>query len=181
MPTESKTMSKTMSKNTAIVLSDDELKGEQLALALAKAGMSDSIEAALIQLGLAISADEHEAARPKSAKEQAMALAASLGVDLKAKPASKLAADFDGIAKAFGKYSKHCFAADSENGTSLVTNSVCRQLVETGKASLAKTLDDVRKCLPTYSSAGHYNTLKRMLKEAGFTVHVQQGSFSLGK
>ena len=167
-------------KALASELTSEELKAEQLVFALAKAGMHDQIETALSQLGMAISAEEHEAARPKSAKEQALALAASLGLDLAMPKASgKLAVNIESLAKAFGKYGKHCYAADAENGTSLVTRSVTRQLVETGKCSLPETLADVRKHLPNYSSTGHYNTLKRLLKAEGFLVSVSQANFSI--
>ena len=163
-----------------IELTSEETKAEQLALALAKAGMHDQIETALVQLGLAVTADEHEAARPKTAKETALALAASLGLNL-AMPAKagKLALNLDSLAKAVEKYGKHAVIFDSENGTSICTHYMLNALANTGRVSLSDTLAHVRQYKPTYSSTGHYNTIKAMLKKAGYKVAVSQGFFSI--
>jgi len=181
---ENKAAENKAAENNAYELTAEELKAEQLAIALAYAGMAEQIEPALVTLGMATTQAEHEAARPKSAKDIAYAMAADLGLDLHAlKPAqagaATLAVSVEGLSKAFGKYGKHVFAPDTANGTSLVTHSVAKQLLESGKCSLPEVLKTVRQHLPNYASTGHYNTLKRMLKAEGFELNVAQASFSI--
>lgn len=190
---ESKTMAKNSTKNQQAIFANDEKSvleltaaeqaAEQAAIALHKANMADLIDAMLFKAGMATSEDEHKAARPQTAQEKAEAALQAIGLDLASlTPAKaeigKLAVDVKGIASCLGKYGKHCFAPDTANGTSLVTYSITKQLVETGKATLAKTLDDARQHLPTYSSTGHFNTCKRMLKEH-YTLNIWQGGFSI--
>lgn len=164
-------------------LTQAEQAAEQAALALHKAGMADLIDAMLFKAGVAIEEAEHKAAKPQTAQEKAEAALQAIGIDLASlKPAkastSALAVNVKDIAACLGKYGKHCFAPDTANGTSLVTHSITKQLVETGKATLAKTLDDARKHLPSYSSTGHFNTVKRLLKEH-YSLNVWQGGFSI--
>ena len=174
---------KSENKAQAIELTQAEQAAEQAALALHKAGMADLIDAMLAKAGMATEEAEHKAARPQTAQEKAEAALQAIGLDLASlTPAKaevgKLAVSIKDIASCLGKYGKHCFAADTANGTSIVTHSITAQLVETGKATLAKTLDDARQYLPTYSSTGHFNTCKRLLKEH-YALNVWQGGFSI--
>ena len=170
-------------KAQAIELTQAEQAAEQAALALHKAGMADLIEAMLFKAGMATEEAEHKAARPQTAQEKAEAALQAIGLDLasltpaKAK-VGKLAVSIKDIASCLGKYGKHCFAPDTTNGTSIETHSITKQLIETGKATLTKTLEDARKHLPSYSSTGHFNTCKRLLKEH-YSLNVWQGGFSI--
>ena len=171
------------SKTQAIELTQAEQAAEQAALALHKAGMADLIEAMLFKAGMAISEAEHDEARPMSEADKAKAALAAIGIDIaELKPetakAGKLAINKAGLVSAFGKYGKHVYAADTSNGTSLVTHEVAKQLLETGKCLLPEVLKAVRQHLPAYSSTGHYNTLKRMLK-AEYALNVWQAGFSI--
>lgn len=188
-----KNSTKNSTKNQQAIFANDEKSvleltaaeqaAEQAAIALHKAGMTALIDAMLFKAGMAASEDEHKAARPQTAQEKAEAALLAIGLDLASlTPAKaevgKLAVSVKDIASCLGKYGKHCFAPDTANGTSLVTHSITKQIIETGKATLAKTLDDARQYLPTYSSTGHFNTCKRLLKEH-YTLNVWQGGFSL--
>lgn len=159
---------------------------ERALFMLVKAGRTDLIDTAIVKSGMAITAEEHAAARPMSADEIAASALADIGLNMadltpQAAKASTLAVSLDSLAHAFGKYGKHCFAADASNGTSLVTHEVTRQLLEAGKCSLPDVLKAVRQHLPQYSSTGHYNTLKRMLKAEGYKLNVWQAGFSITK
>ena len=134
------------------------------------------VENLILTAGFAISNEEHEACKPIDKKEAA--LAALRGFLPVQASQSALTVSLKDIASCLGKYGKHCFAPDTDNGTSLVTHSIAKQLVETGKASLAKTLDDARAHLPQYSSTGHFNTCKRLLKEH-YALNVWQGGFAI--
>lgn len=168
---------------SAVELTAEEKAVESAVFALAAANLHHYVNAAIEKAGMAISQAEHDAARPLSAIDKAAAALAAVGVDIMSLEAdkaevSKLAVSIKDIASCLGKYGKHCFAPDTTNGTSIVTHSITAQLVETGKATLAKTLDDARQYLPTYSSTGHFNTCKRLLKEH-YSLHVWQGGFSI--
>lgn len=156
---------------------------ESAVIALAKANMHHYVNDAIVKAGMAISEAEHAACKPMSEADKAKAALAAIGIDIaELKPetakASKLAIDKAGLVSAFGKYGKHVYAADTSNGTSLVTHEVARQLLETGKCLLPEVLKAVRQHLPAYSSTGHYNTLKRMLK-AEYALNVWQAGFSI--
>ena len=158
---------------------------EAALLQAVKAGLlkGEAVNTAILKAGFSTSNEEHAACKPISAKEQAALALAAFGIDtaqLEAETAQagKLAVNVPDIAKALGKYGKHCFGADMANGTSIVTHSITAQLVNTGKATLAKTLDDARKYLPSYSSTGHFNTCKRLLKEH-YSLNVWQGGFAI--
>ena len=173
-------------KNVAIELTTDEQKAEQAAFALAKAGHASLIDGMLSACGMAISADEHNAARPLSDEEKAEQALKVLGLDLAslkatAKPAKagKLALNIDALAKAVEKYGKHAIVFDQDNGTSICTHFMLNRLAETGRVSLSDTLAHVRQYKPTYSSTGHYNTIKAMLKKAGYRVSIGQGFFTV--
>ena len=173
-----------MAENMAIT--EAEHKAEQAAIALHKAGMTALIDAMLHKAGVAITEAEHSEARPLSEADKAKAALAAIGLDLASLTADKatagnLAISVDGLARAFGKYGKHVFAADTANGTSLVTHNVAAQLLSTGKCLLPEVLKAVRQHLPNYSSTGHYNTLKRMLKAEGYKLNVWQAGFSITK
>ena len=167
----------------AEALTADEKAVESAILALAAANLHHYVNAAIEKAGMAFSAEEHAVCKPLSAIDKAAAALAAVGVDILSLEADKaevgkLAVSIKDIASCLGKYGKHCFAADTANGTSIVTHSITAQLVETGKATLAKTLDDARQYLPTYSSTGHFNTVKRLLKEH-YALNVWQGGFSI--
>ena len=161
---------------------------ESALLAAVAAGVlaDKAIEAAIFKAGFNVSEAEHAEARPINKADKAKAALAAFGIDadaIKAESvkAGALAVSIDSLARAFGKYGKHCFAADTSNGTSLVTHEVTRQLLEAGKCSLPDVLKAVRQHLPQYSSTGHYNTLKRMLKAEGFRLNVWQAGFGIAK
>lgn len=137
---------------------------------------ASEVESMILAAGFAVSVEEHEACKPVDKREAALA-ALKAFMPVQASQAS-LTVSLKDIASCLGKYGKHCFGADVDNGTSLVTHSIAKQLVETGKASLAKTLDDARAFLPSYSSTGHFNTCKRLLKEH-YALNVWQGGFSI--
>lgn len=161
---------------------------EAALLAAVAAGVlaGDAIDKAIFKAGFGIEDAEHTAARPINKADKAKADLLAFGIDAdaikaEAAKAGALAVSIDSLARAFGKYGKHCFAADTSNGTSLVTHEVTRQLLEAGKCSLPDVLKAVRQHLPQYSSTGHYNTLKRMLKAEGFRLNVWQAGFSITK
>lgn len=150
---------------------------EALLAALALGAIkAEDVGGMIVAAGFAISETEHAEARPVDKKAAALA-ALSAFMPVQASQ-SALSVSLKDIASALGKYGKHCFGADIENGTSLVTHSIATQLVETGKASLTKTLDDARKHLPSYSSTGHFNTCKRLLKEH-YALNIWQGGFGI--
>ena len=176
-------MAKQNNKAT-VELTADELKAESAVLALVHAGMADHVDSFLAACGMATSAEEHEAARPLSKAEIAAKALAACGVDIASlKPAKAhgkaLALNLDALAKAVEKYGKHAVVFDSENGTSICTHFMLNALANTGRVSLSDTLAHVRQYKPTYSSTGHYNTIKAMLKKAGYKVAVSQGFFSI--
>lgn len=178
-------MAKSNNTNQAILSNtEDQLSIlENAVILMAQAGMHGLIDQAIVKAGYAYTEAEHAAAKPQTAAEKAAAALKAAGVDLASLTPAKaqagtLALTLDGIAKACGKYGKHCFGADVTNGTSLVTYSITKQLIETGKATLAKTLDDARQHLPSYSSTGHFNTMKRLLKEH-YNLNVWQGGFAI--
>ena len=161
---------------------------EAALLQAVKAGLlkGEAINVAILKAGFNVADEEHAACKPISAKEQAALALAAFGIDtaqLEAETAQagKLAVNVEGLARAFGKYGKHVFAADTANGTSLVTHEVARQLLANGRCSLPDVLKAVREHLPNYASTGHYNTLKRMLKAEGYRLNVAQASFSITK
>lgn len=170
----------------AIALTNEEAKAEQAALALAKAGHAALIDGMLTACGMAVSEAEHNEARPQTAEEKADAALKAIGLDLAslkatAKPAKagKLALNLDALAKAVEKYGKHAVIFDADNGTSICTHFMLNRLAETGRVSLSDTLAHVRQYKPTYSSTGHYNTIKAMLKKAGYRVSIGQGFFTV--
>ena len=168
------------------VQADALAQAENAVLALAAAGLAHYVDAAIMASGLAITQAEHDEARPLSAIDKAKAALAAIGVDIMALEADKatagnLAVNVANLAQAFGKYGKHVYAADKANGTSLVTHEVARQILESGKCLLPEVLKAVRQHLPNYSSTGHYNTLKRMLKAEGYKLNVWQAGFSITK
>ncbi len=145
------------------------------ALSLGAVNVADA-ESMIVAAGFAITEQEHNESKPVDKKEAA--LAALRGFLPVQSTQAALTVSLKDIASCLGKYGKHCFAPDTDNGTSLVTHSIAKQLVETGKASLAKTLDDARAHLPQYSSTGHFNTCKRLLKEH-YALNVWQGGFAI--
>lgn len=168
---------------------DKLIQFEAALLAAVKAGVliGKAVDVAIVKAGFDTAEAEHKAARPIDKAEAAKADLLAFGIDadtLKAEAeavAVKLAVDKAGLARAFGKYGKHVFAADTANGTSLVTHEVARQLLENGKCVLPDVLKAVRASLPAYASTGHYNTLKRMLKAEGYKLNVWQAGFSITK
>ena len=176
-------MAKQNNKAT-VELTADELKAESAVLALVHAGMRDHVDAFLTACGMATSAEEYEAARPLSKAEIAAKALAACGVDIAslkpAKASSKaLALNLDALAKAVEKYGKHAVVFDSENGTSICTHFMLNALANTGRVSLSDTLAHVRQYKPTFASSGHYNTIKRLLRKAGYTVNSSQGFFTV--
>lgn len=180
-----KTTNKAQANKAQAEQADKLAQFEEAILAAVKAGVlkGEAVNAAIVKAGFGITAEEHAEAKPISKADAAKAALAAFGIDtaeLHAEAANvgALAVNVPDIAKALGKYGKHCFAADTANGTSIVTHSITAQLVNTGKATLAKTLDDARKHLPSYSSTGHFNTCKRLLKEH-YSLNVWQGGFAI--
>lgn len=145
----------------------------------AQAIKADDVQALIVKAGFAVSQAEHDEAKPIDAKAAALSALSAFLPDHATASAGTLAVDIKSIAAAFGKYGKHVFGYDANNGTSLVTFSIAEQLVKTGKASLPATLDFVRKFKPEYASSGHYNTCKKLLKAHGFKLNVAQASFSI--
>ena len=161
---------------------------EAALLQAVKAGLlrAEAENAAIMKAGFGVPDEEHAACKPISAKEQAALALAAFGIDtaqLEAETAQAgtLAVNTASLTRAFGKYGKHVYAADTANGTSLVTHNVATQLLSTGKCLLPEVLKAVREYLPNYSSTGHYNTLKRMLKAEGYKLNVWQAGFSITK
>ena len=177
-------MAKQNNNNALAELTSEETKAENAVLALVQAGMSDSVDAFLAACGMATSSEEHEAARPLTKAEIAAKALAACGVDIASlKPAKAegkaLALNLDALAKAVEKYGKHAVIFDAKNGTSICTHYMLNELAKTGRVSLSDTLAHVRQYKPTYSSPGHYNTIKAKLKKAGYKVAVSQGFFSI--
>ena len=158
---------------------------EAVLIKAAKAGVlkGAAIDAAIVKAGFAFTAEEHAACKPVSAAEQAAAELAAYGIDASAlqaetAKANVLAVNLDGIAKACGKYGKYAIVYDQTNGTSCVSHYIINELAKHGKVTLTGTLEFTRKHLPSYSSTGHFNTMKRLLKEH-FALNVWQGGFSI--
>ena len=157
---------------------------ERALFTLVKAGRHDLVDLAILKSGLAISAEEHAAARPMTAEEIAAAALADIGLDIASLDAGKaqagvLAVNLDALAKAVGKYGRHAVICDVDNGTSLATHYMLNALAKAGRVTLADTLAYVRQHKASYASAGHYNTIKSLLKKAGYRLNVAQGSFSI--
>ena len=181
-------MTKKNSAQAVENITDNERKAEQAAIALHKAGMADLINAMLHKAGVAITADEHKAARPQTAQEKAEAALQAIGLDLASlKPAQakagKLAIDQASLAQALGKLSVHMFAPDHGNGTSLITHHIAQGLLAgQRKFSLGELIKLVNSTYTKpkgtpYASTGHINTIKRLLKAAGFNVQTPSGFF----
>jgi hypothetical protein len=188
MPTNKKTNkaaeNKAAENKAAYELTADEHKLETALLALLAIGRADLIDTAIKAANMAATEAEHTAARPQTAEEKAKAALLAIGLDMAAlepvqATAATLALSLDALAKAAGKYGRHAVICDNTNGTSLATHYMLNTLATAGRVTLADTLKYVREHLPTYASAGHYNTIKAMLKKAGYSVNVAQGSFSL--
>ena len=161
---------------------------EAVLLAAVAAGVlaDKAIEAAIFKAGFGITAEEHAEAKPISKADAAKAALASFGIDAdaltaEAGKAGTLAVNLDALAKAVGKYGRHAVIYDADNGTSACTHYMLNALANAGRVTLADTLAFVRKHKPTYASAGHYNTIKSLLKKAGYRLNVAQGSFSISK
>ena len=159
---------------------------ESALLAAVAAGVlaGDAIDKAIFKAGFGIEEAEHTAARPISAADKAKADLLAFGIDADAikadtSKAELLAVNLDALAKAAGKYGKYAVIYDADNGTSCVSHYILKTLAESGRVTLADTLAFARKTLPSYSSAGHYNTMKRLFKAAGYRVNVSQGAFSV--
>ena len=165
----------------------DKLAGfESAILAALKAGAikAEQIDGIIAKAGFNVPESEHADARPINKADAAKAELLAFGVDVDAlqaetAQAGNLAVNVASLASAFGKYGKHVYAADTANGTSLVTHEVARQILESGKCLLPEVLKAVRQHLPNYSSTGHYNTLKRMLKAEGYKLNVWQAGFGI--
>ena len=174
-------------KALTITAENDKLLAFEAALlAAVKAGVlaGDGVDKAIVKAGLAYTADEHKAARPINAADKAKAELLAFGVDIDAlqaetAKAGALAVNVSDIAKALGKYGKYAVIYDADNGTSCVSHYIINELAKHGKVTLADTLAFARKTLPSYSSSGHYNTIKSLLKKAGYRLNVSQGSFSI--
>lgn len=159
---------------------------EPALLAAVKAGVlaGENIDKAIAKAGFAYTAEEHKDARPINAADKAKAELLAFGIDADAlaadtSKADALAVNLDALAKAAGKYGKYAVIYDADNGTSCVSHYILKTLAECGRVTLADTLAFARKTLPSYSSAGHYNTMKRLFKAAGYRVNVSQGAFSV--
>ena len=158
---------------------------EAVLIKAVKAGVlkGAAIDAAIVKAGFAFTAEEHAACKPVSAAEQAAAELAAYGIDASALQAEQAAVTpqamtLDGIAKACGKYGKYAVIYDQTNGTSCVSHYIINELAKHGKVTLTGTLEFTRKHLPSYSSTGHFNTMKRLLKEH-FALNVWQGGFAI--
>lgn len=176
-------MAKTTKTATATKTTEDKLAQFEAALLQAvKAGVLNgaAIDAAIVKAGFNVADEEHAACKPVSATEAAMAALAEFGLDVAELATSKaLAVNLDALARAVGKYGKHAVIFSKENGTSACTHYMLNELAKNGRVTLAETLAFVRQFKPTYSSAGHYNTIKRLLKAAGYELNVSQGAFSI--
>lgn len=151
---------------------------EQALLSGLQAGIInlDQVDNVILQAGFMVTIEDHKKAKPVSKKEKASAMLAEyLDLDLVTGKKEK-----QNLLSAFGKYQVHCLGQPNEsNGTSLVSAYVYNQLKAGKTVHNHKCLDYVKKYLPTYSSVGHLNTLKRMLKKAGYDVKVFRGGFSI--
>lgn len=159
---------------------------EAALLAAVAAGVltGDAIDKAIFKAGFAMSEAEHADARPVNKADKAKADLLAFGIDadaIKAESvkAGALAVNLDALAKAVGKYGKYAVIYDADNGTSACTHYMLNALAKAGRVTLADTLAFVRQHKPTYASAGHYNTIKSLLKKAGYRLNVAQGSFSI--
>jgi hypothetical protein len=171
-------------ENNVYEMTAEEKALEAALLALLAIGRADLIEPAIKAANMAATDAEHAAARPQTAEEKALAALQAIGLDMAAlepvqATAANLAMSLDALAKAAGKYGRYAIVFDADNGTSCVSHYMLKTLAESGRVTLADTLAFARKTLPSYSSAGHYNTMKRLFKAAGYRVNVSQGSFSL--
>jgi hypothetical protein len=191
---ESFTMAKNSTKKNekavekAESLTAQEMTLETALIFMAQAGMFELIDAAIEKAGLAITPQEHAACKPLTAQEKADAALKAAGVDLASlKPAQakagKLAINYDTLAKALGKLAVHIGQPDHGNGTSLITHHIAQGLLAGERRfSLGELIKTVNKTytMPKgvpYASTGHINTIKRLLKAAGFNVQTPSGFF----
>ncbi len=181
-----KAVEKAVEKTEA--LTADEKAVESAVLALAAANLHHYVNAAIEKAGMAISQAEHDAARPLSAIDKAAAALAAVGVDIMSLEADKakvgkLAMNYDTLAKALGKLSVHIDKPQHDNGTSLITHHIAQGLLAGERRfSLGELIKTVNKTytMPKgtpYVSTGHVNTIKALLRKAGFTVHAPSGFF----
>ena len=176
----------TKNTNTNTAENDKLLAFEAALLAAVAAGAvkADDVNAVIVKAGFDTAEAEHAAARPINKADAAKAALLAFGVNVdevkaEASKAEALTLNLDILARAVGKYGRHAVICDVNNGTSLVTHYMLNTLAKAGRVTLADTLKYVREHLPNYASAGHYNTIKAMLRKAGYSVNVAQGSFSI--
>lgn len=174
-------------------LTQAERDAENAVLALAAAGLTHYVDAAIMAAGLAITQAEHEAARPLSAIDKAKAALAAIGVDIMALEADKatpthLSISFDALGRALGgKLTGYMTASENmhSNGTWLVTYYITSRLLKgQSRFSIAEVNEFANKTYTrpkgtAYMSNGHVATIKRLLIAAGFKVNSSSGFFSI--
>ena len=183
-----KNMTQAVNESMADKAQAEQLKAVERALfTLVKAGRTDLIDTAIVKSGLAISAEEHAAARPMTADEIAAAALAEIGIDiasLKADTATagKLAVNKASLAQAFGSYAKHIDACDASNGTSLVSHFVAAAILADGKVDIGAIMQAVNKAYTRdgiYKNTNHFATLRGKLRKAGFNVMITKAGFNV--
>ena len=177
-----------MAKKTQITLTqqaqieDFEAFNKALLAALALGAVQAAdVDSMIVAAGFAVSEAEHEAAKPIDKKAAALA---ALAAFMPAKAtADKLAMSYGTLAKALGKLECHIDKPLHDNGTSLVTHHIAQGLLNGQKRfSIGEIIAKVNetytmpKGVP-YASTGHINTVKALLKKAGFNVQSPSGFF----
>ena len=183
-------MAKTQNTNQAILSNtEDQLSIlENAVILMAAAGMHSLIDQAIVKAGYAYTEAEHAAAKPQTAAEKAAAALKAAGVDMASlepakATANKLAVNYDTLAKCFGKLAVHIDKPQHDNGTSLITYHIAQGLLSGQRRfslgeliKLVNTTYTMPKGTP-YVSTGHVNTIKALLRKAGFSVQSPSGFF----
>ena len=169
-------------ENKAQAIKAETSKLEQFEKALldalkAQAIKADAIDALIVKAGFATSQAEHDEAKPIDAKEAALsALAAFLPENEPVQAGS--------LSDAFGRYWQAIEPMRGEGqGTKFVSYFIGQKLLAGEVVKKAEVVKFVQTAnaphSENYASDGHYNKLKKLLRDAGFKLAGTQGSFWL--
>ena len=142
-----------------------------------KAVNVDDIDGLIVKAGFAISEAEHEAAKPVDAKAAALSALAEFLPDNEPTKAASLA-------DAFGKYWQAIEPMQGDKqGTKFVSYFIGQKLLNgevVKKADVVKYVQTANAPhSENYASDGHYNKVKKLLRDAGFKLAGTQGAFWL--
>jgi hypothetical protein len=143
----------------------------------AQAIKADDVQALIVKAGFAVSQAEHDEAKPVDAKAAALSALSAFLPDHATASAGTLA-------DAFGKYWQAIAPTQGEGqGTKFVSYYIGQKLLNgevVKKADVVKYVQTANAPhSENYASDGHYNKIKKLLRDAGFKLAGTQGSFWL--